>query len=200
MRASARTPSLKGQFKTCLLFIALAIGITLWLHPAPVFLQWSTGIPMREQFALAAVFAALCAAGAVIALKLPSIRDRIPVPPVLRDTDLSGARPLAIGLLAGVGEEALFRAALQPLIGLWAASIVFAAAHLRTAALGAASHAKRGLYLLNVALGGVGLGLVFEHAGLVAAILFHATIDIAGLFVLRRVIVSQARATARAAI
>ncbi|MFN9573180.1 MAG: CPBP family intramembrane glutamic endopeptidase [Betaproteobacteria bacterium] len=199
MTASRRTPSVKGQAMTCLLFIALAIGITRWLHPTPGFSLWSTGMPVWEQVALAGAFAALCAAGAITALRLPGIRDRIPVPPALRDMNLSGARPLAIGLFAGAGEEVLFRASLQPLIGLWAAAVVFAVAHLRTAALGAESYPKRALYLLNVVLAGVALGLVFEHIGLVAAILIHATIDVTSLLVLNRIMVRHGRAPARAA-
>jgi uncharacterized protein len=90
-----------------------------------------------------------------------------------------------VGLCAGVGEELLFRAALQPLVGLWIGAVIFAAAHIRTATLSSPSNVKRFSYLLNVAVAGVVLGLVFEHLGLVAAILVHATIDIVGLLVLR---------------
>ena len=39
--------------------------------------------------------------------------------------------------------------------------------------------------MLSVAVAGVALGLVFEHLGLLAAVLIHATIDIVGLLVYR---------------
>jgi hypothetical protein len=81
-------------------------------------------------------------------------------------------------------EELLIRAALQPLLGLWWSSALFTLAHWRTAAL-VRSAANRAFYLINVFIVSLALGLLYEHVGLLAAILAHATIDIAALYSMR---------------
>ena len=196
MPSSARTPSLKGQVLTCLLFVALAVVITAALHPDPTFSKWQVGLLLGTQLTAGAVFAALCSLGAAIALKIPRLRRAVPVPDALRSIDLSGARPWLIGFCAGIGEELLFRAALQPLLGLWLGAVIFAAAHARTAAVGSTSSWKRGAYLLHVGIAGVFLGLVFEHLGLIAAILVHATVDVTGLLFYRSLSVGRAAQSA----
>ena len=185
MATSPRTPSLKGQLLTCLLFVALALIITVAFHPEPLFSHWTVGQPIEMQLTIAGVFAVLCGAGASIALRIPYLRKSLKVPEALQKIDLSGESPWIIGLCAGVGEELLFRAALQPLVGLWLGAVVFAAAHIGTATLGSSSRPKRLAYMLSVAVAGAALGLVFEHLGLLAAVLIHATIDIVGLLVYR---------------
>ncbi len=124
-------------------------------------------------------------AGAFVALRLPFVVRRVKLPSALAAIDLSGYKPLLIGLAAGVGEELLFRAALLPLLGLWVSSALFAVAHLRTAQL-AATRGQRVAYIANTFAAGVVLGLVFVHVGLLAAIGVHAIIDIVGLSAMQR--------------
>jgi membrane protease YdiL (CAAX protease family) len=186
MPPSPRAPSLAGQVLTCVLLTALAALTTALMHPAPQFGTWVGGVPVRVQLLVAAAFAAACSVGAAIVLLVPRLRRLVKVPGSLREIDLSGPTPWIVGICAGVGEELLFRAALQPLVGLWVGAVVFTAAHARTAMFASQSYLKRAVYLVNVFAAGVVLGLVFEHLGLVAAILIHATVDIAGLLVLRK--------------
>ncbi len=185
MQPSPRAPSLKGQILTCLLFVIAAVAITSILHPSPRFSEWRTGKPIEMQLLLAAAFAAISAVGVAIMLSISALTKLIQVPSAIRAFDLSGTTPWIVGLCAGIGEELLFRAALQPLVGLWIGALIFASAHARTAIIGTPSNAKRVGYLLNVFIAGVALGLVFEHFGLLAAVLMHATIDVAGLLVCR---------------
>jgi membrane protease YdiL (CAAX protease family) len=103
----------------------------------------------------------------------------------MRGLKLTGMQVVAISSAAGLGEEILFRAALQPLMGLWLAAALFAIAHIRSAAL-ADSKFKKVVYLLNVCVIGVGLGLVFQFLGLLTAIATHSIIDWAALASLRR--------------
>ena len=196
MPPSPRTPSLKGQVLTCLLFAAIAVAITAFMHPSPKFAEWQTGQPIGVQLSVSAAFAALCSLLAIVVLRVPALRKFVKVPEALRSIDLSGAKPWVVGLGAGVGEELLFRAALQPLVGLWIGAAIFAAAHARTARLGSASIAKQLAYLLNVALAGVALGLIFQHVGLAAAILIHAAIDVVSLMALRSLASDRTPSTA----
>jgi membrane protease YdiL (CAAX protease family) len=89
-----------------------------------------------------------------------------------------------ISLAAAFGEELLFRAALQPLLGIWTASLLFLLAHApayRLRSLGRAELIQAaGVFAVSVFL-----GLIFEYSGLLAAMLVHAALDIAGLYAIR---------------
>jgi hypothetical protein len=138
------------------------------------------------QGSFVAVLAALAFAGSYIALRVPFIARRVRVPAALVAIDLSGSKPVVVGLAAGLGEELLFRAALLPLLGLWGSSALFAVAHVRTASF-AMGWPQRFAFLANTFIGGVVLGLVFIHLGLVAAIGLHAIIDIVSLSTIHQV-------------
>ena len=86
---------------------------------------------------------------------------------------------VVIAAAAGIGEELLFRGALQPEIGLIPASLVFGALHM----------GGRGTFAFGcwVALMGAALGwLALATGGLLAPIVAHAVYDAAALVQLRR--------------
>jgi uncharacterized protein len=104
--------------------------------------------------------------------------------------DLRGLNPLWIALCAAIGEELLFRAALQPLLGVWFVSILFLATHVPV--YGVKRLDKPALVqAIGVFGASVALGYTFEYVGLLAAMLVHLWIDIVGLLVVRSVV--QAR-------
>ena len=191
-----RTPTLFGQAVTCGLMLALAIITTLALQGQPYFAAWIRGANWMSQVGVAIAFAAAAAVASLMVLAAPKLRQMMPVPEALKQINLHGMRPVAIGIFAGVGEEALFRAALQPVLGLWLGAAVFAIAHIRTAALGAQVRWKQLVYMINVFFAGIALGLVYEYDGLLAAILIHATIDVAALVVARGILGSATVADA----
>jgi membrane protease YdiL (CAAX protease family) len=84
---------------------------------------------------------------------------------------LSGTQVVILALASGVGEEAFFRGALQPRVGLVAASLLFGLAHLvpRRELLPWAGFAL---------LAGVLLGALFEYTGnLLAPTLAHVVVN-----------------------
>ena len=81
-------------------------------------------------------------------------------------------------------KELLFRAALQPWIGIWLTSLLFGIAHSGTARLHEGVSAGKFAYLLFAIGAGVSLGLLYRSAGLVASMTAHAAYDIGTLFVL----------------
>lgn len=89
-------------------------------------------------------------------------------------TALGPVRPgqaWVLALASGIAEEAFFRGALQPVTGLWLASLVFALAHLVP---------RRELWLWSVFAGGAGLVLGALYAGtgnLVAPIVAHVVVN-----------------------
>ncbi len=101
--------------------------------------------------------------------------------------DLRGLNPVWIALAAGVGEELLFRAALQPLLGIWLSSLLFLALHSRVYDF---RRLDRTTLLQAASVMGMSLvfGLMYMYAGLIGAMLAHALIDILGLYAVRRIV------------
>jgi uncharacterized protein len=99
--------------------------------------------------------------------------------------DLGGLNPLWFGLCAGVGEEALCRGALQPLLGIWWTSLLFTLAHYGTGGFKSMNPTKFG-YAGFVFLVSVLMGYVLIEIGLIAAAVLHSVVDVFGLVVLRR--------------
>lgn len=78
---------------------------------------------------------------------------------------MNPAGAITVGLTAGVGEELLFRGALQPRFGLWITAALFALVHTQYALSPA---------LLEVFIIGIVLGLIRERSSTTTAILVHA--------------------------
>lgn len=72
------------------------------------------------------------------------------------------------------GEELLFRAILQPFIGVWLTSVVFTLSH------GSFDFKSRGMILFNVFLfiSSVVMGLLYMHVGLLAVIMAHGIYNV----------------------
>lgn len=87
---------------------------------------------------------------------------------------------LLYSVFAGVFEELLFRHALQPLIGLVPAALLFVAVH------GYFRLKPRGMWIVGIALSGfsIVLGILYERIGFWSAAAAHATYDMAVLTVL----------------
>jgi hypothetical protein len=100
-----------------------------------------------------------------------SLRDRIV--DIIEVEKIRPRHALAFGLLAGIPEEILFRGALQPIIGLLGASILFGLAHAVTR-----------LYMVYAIIAGLLLGLLAQWRGDIwASTAAHFAYD-AGLFLL----------------
>lgn len=89
---------------------------------------------------------------------------------------------LHLSLFAGFGEEILFRMALQPLLGIWVVSLLFVVLH-GYVKFRSWRHLLFGGYMFALS---AGLGLLFEHVGLVAAMAAHAVYDYLMLAVAER--------------
>lgn len=107
---------------------------------------------------------------------------------VFREIRLSVPACALIGLVAGLGEETLFRAALLPWLGIWIASALFMLAHAGTARLGEGVTPGRLLYLAIALVIGLLLGLAFQRYGLAVTVSAHAAFDAVMLLGLRPLI------------
>jgi len=83
--------------------------------------------------------------------------------------NVNGLLPaVAIALAAGIGEEILFRGALQPRLGIVAAALIFAVLHAQYAI---------SLATLEIFILGLFLGMLRRRAGTIAAIIAHSSYD-----------------------
>ena len=176
--------TLRRQLLTCIAMISIAV-LTLYLSHQSMSSALLMGLKPQIQIALGLAIGLAFAATSYMGLLFQSKREynRRTVASYSR-FDLSGFNPLWIGIAAGLGEELLFRGAFQPLLGLWLTSAIFVAVHVRAyqfKKIDAPTLVQAaGLFVASVLL-----GCIAKYAGLIAAILVHALIDIVSLYAIR---------------
>jgi membrane protease YdiL (CAAX protease family) len=184
-RSAVRAPiRLASQVLTCLVLCLIAAPIIYFSHPAPLAL-FSRPVGPLSQLLVGQVLALIAAAVSWVLFRVTanSASSARTIASYGR-LDLSGLNPLWISIAAAIGEEMLFRAALQPLLGVWIVSLLFLLTHVpvyRFRKLDGATLAQAA----SVFIGSVVLGYVFQYVGLLAAMLVHAWIDIVGLMIVR---------------
>lgn len=93
---------------------------------------------------------------------------------LIRSFHLSGPEIIFISLCAGIGEEILFRGAIQPFLGVWITAVLFVAIHGYLNPL----NWRLAIYGIYMTLIIAGLGYMTIHLGLVSAMAGHTAIDI----------------------
>ncbi|WP_342113284.1 CPBP family intramembrane glutamic endopeptidase [Pseudoduganella sp. OTU4001] len=178
---------LRTQLLSCAVLAAIGLAIIQFGQDLPLPQALAVGMPWQDQLGLgAALGLAVSLVSAITTLRRPAAEAVQRTTASYSRLDLSGWNPLWISLGAGISEEILFRAALQPLVGIWGASLLFLLAHVR------AYEFRRldGATLLQA--GGVfGMALMFgfgyEYIGLLAMVVAHTIIDIVGLLLVQRI-------------
>jgi len=137
-------------------------------------LRLGLDFPRRTTIPVALGFVVLClvaavGAGLLAQIYQPGVTED--VNDVTRDLSSNIQNPIGaivLGLSAGIGEELLFRGALQPRFGI-----------VLTAGIFAVIHGQYGFNLIILGLFGIGLllGLERKYFGTVAAIITHATFN-----------------------
>jgi membrane protease YdiL (CAAX protease family) len=173
--------------KTIRLFYLLSPVVSLLLSLV-IFRARGTGFAaaFRSPHSLSFQMAAGTLAGLLAALLVGRVILRSPRLASLRTLIrriFEAAKPTSADLMltslsAGFSEELLFRGAIQPLLGIWLTSLLFALAH------GAGVKFTRGnlLFGLFVFSTGVFLGYLFIEFGLLSAMIAHALLDLLLLF------------------
>jgi len=93
---------------------------------------------------------------------------------------LNNSEIIYISICAGVGEEILFRGAIQPLLGIWITSILFVAIH----GYLSPTNWRLSIYGFYMTLIIVIMGYFTKHMGISTAIFAHIFIDIFLLYLL----------------
>jgi membrane protease YdiL (CAAX protease family) len=179
---------------------ALAVVVEGGLALVAIFLAWLFRIPLREQIpASGDQLAYALARGVLVTLPMFAVflwlvhSSWAPLRELRRQVDwliaemfsaASSAQFALIALLAGVGEELLFRGVLQSFIGRWTTPII---GLVITSLLFGLAHALSKLYFfLATAIGLCFGGLVLQYNDLVAPMVAHSLYDFLALTYLSR--------------
>jgi len=100
----------------------------------------------------------------------------------LSKTDFSFFDNAQISLFAGAGEELLFRGALQPLLGNTITSVIFIGIH-GYFKFNKTGHIVFGAMMFTLSFT---LGLLFDHVGLITAMIAHTVYDVVLLVLLQK--------------
>ncbi|WEN15450.1 CPBP family intramembrane metalloprotease [Rhodanobacter sp. AS-Z3] len=196
MQIEAKKISLSRQLCLCALMCGVAVVVIVLFHSQPYIPSLIGGLPVFYQIPLGVALGGLFWAASAMGYKYTVSRQstQYTVESYSR-LDLRGWNPLWIALAAGFGEELLFRGALQPLLGIWVTSALFVLVHAR--AYRFSKFNKRMLVqALCIFATSVFFGFLARYAGLVAAMIVHAAIDVVGLYTIRRVTHAQVPAAA----
>ena len=174
----------------CAIALLIAFAISAIFHFEPFWEAFRKGMPPLRQLTFGVLVGAFIAFLGLVTLMLGTRYLRVfatfrkEMFALMSRVDTSGINPLLIGLSAGLWEEVLFRATLQPIVGIWWGSLIFMLCHAGTGQF-LSMNWKKVAYAVSVFAAGLMLGWVFQNIGLLAAIAAHATIDVIGLFAMR---------------
>ena len=140
------------------------------------FLEFMSGIEKYWlQLTIGIIFGIITAKAGWQIIELPKLADtKTFFTNLIKPLKLNSGQIIFISICAGVGEELLFRGAVQPMLGIWITSILFVLLHgyLNPFNLPLTLY---GIYMVLVI--GV-MGLMTEYFGILAAMIAHTLIDI----------------------
>jgi uncharacterized protein len=174
---ASRSGLLLMSLASAVIYVSLALVIVRYFHDEPLVHLFSHGSGIAAQLLIGLVFGILAAAG------IGFVIWRTPISGILQDYAIvdmvMGMRftrfdRIQISFFAGTGEELLFRGAMQPVLGIWLTSLIFVAMH-GYFKFRSPKHILFGAMMFALS---VGLGLLYEWAGLIAAMTAHAVYDL----------------------
>ena len=184
--ASKASIGLGRQFITCAIMCGLSVALILLFHPKPHFLGLLSGLPLFQQAFLGSALGGLYYISARLGYKYVAGRKSAEnIVESYSRLDLTGWNPVWIALAAGFGEELLFRGALQPVLGVWATSLLFVLAHTKAYRFNGFS-SRVLIQALGIFVVSVGFGFISQYIGLFAAMIVHTAMDVVGLYTIRR--------------
>ena len=164
-------------------FSLLGILSVELLQDVPFREVFFSGWNWLEQLGIGLAYGSICAGVAWWLIQRPFMRElSVVYAGMFKSLELSVQDVLFISLCAGVGEEILFRAGIQPFLGIWLTSVLFVAIH------GYLDPRSWRMFLygsvMTVMIAGV--GWLFENVGLISAMTAHFIIDVILLLLVMR--------------
>jgi uncharacterized protein len=173
------------SFVVTTIFTILFLIITIYFREQSPSSIFTSGQPLATQMILGLLLGITIAVLVLfLLLKAPFFaRLRNFIKEILNQIRPTGFDLLIVALFAGFGEELFFRATLQPALGLWLTSLVFALGH-----TGISFNRAKLAFAGFVFAMGLLLGTIYERSGLIAAIVLHAVYDLIFLLVVKKVL------------
>ncbi len=174
---ASRSGLLLLSLSSAVIYASLALAILHFYHDGPISTLFAHGYGTGAQLVAGVLFGVLAAAG------VSYVIWRTPISGILKDYAIvemvmqmrfTRFDRIQISLFAGVGEELLFRGAMQPVLGIWLTSLLFVGMH-GYFKFRSPRHILFGAMMFALS---VGLGLLYERAGLIAAMTAHAVYDL----------------------
>lgn len=160
-----------------LFWILLGFIIIYFFQEKPIYEPLTEGLEVWYQLLTGLVFGVIFA---FLALKLlqneqmKSVLENYGIIQQVRELKLTPFQMVTLSLVAGISEEFLFRAAIQPLLGVWFTSIIFIGIHgyIRFSSF------PKFLYTLFTFLLSCTLGYLYIAFGIYSAMMAHAIYDV----------------------
>jgi membrane protease YdiL (CAAX protease family) len=178
---------LLAQVLTCVAFSLIALLIIFFAQAQPLSV-FRGPMTLGEQLLLGLGLSALAAVASYVSFRLTAKSEATAnTIKAYGRLDLSGFNPVWISLAAAIGEELLFRAALQPLLGVWITSAIFLLTHTPVYQFRRLNRATL-VQAAGVFGASVALGFIYQYVGLLAAMMVHTALDVIGLYVVRNAV------------
>ncbi|QOL51345.1 CPBP family intramembrane glutamic endopeptidase [Massilia litorea] len=178
---------LLAQVLTCVAFSLIALLIIFFAQAQPLSV-FRGPMAVGEQLLFGLGLSALAAVASYVSFRLTATSEATAnTIKAYGRLDLSGFNPVWISLAAAIGEELLFRAALQPLLGVWITSVIFLLTHTPVYQFRRLNRATL-VQAAGVFGASVALGFIYQYVGLLAAMMVHTALDVIGLYVVRNAV------------
>ncbi len=182
MAGELSTRNLLGMSVLSFLFyLGLAMLLFYFFFDNGLYSAFQHGTSVLNQLIIG-ILSGTAAAGFVMGFSsrppISNVLEDFAIFKIISDAKFTSFDRVQISLFAGVGEELLFRGALQPLAGIWLTSLLFIAIH-GYFKFKSTGHLLFGLMMFSLSML---LGWLFETAGLLAAMSAHAVYDMAMLW------------------
>lgn len=137
---------------------------------------FTEGAPIWIQLASGLGFGILFGVMGVQLMKDPTLKDALAdyeIIKTLNELNLGKAQQISVSAVAGITEEFLFRAAIQPVIGIWLTSLIFVGVH----GYIKITSVPKFLFTLFTFLLSMMLGYLYMSFGLYSAVMAHFIYD-----------------------
>lgn len=168
-----------------LIWLILSVIIIHFVQQRLFFDVLLEGDPYIIQLATGAAAGILFGLAAMILVKNPSLKeilDDYVIIKQIKEYSLTPYQIIFVSIVAGITEEILFRAAIQPLIGIWLTSLLFIAIH-GYIRFKTGLHMMYGLFTFLLSMS---LGYLYMVFGIVSAITAHTVYDLIILWKISR--------------
>jgi CAAX protease family protein len=156
-------------------FSIVGLLIIETFHDFSIWQVIAFGSPWPYQILRGLVFGTIAAACMIWMIGTPLLVEaRNFFSELISDANLKMPDLLFLSLAAGIGEEILFRAALQPFLGIWLTALIFVALHGYLNPM----NLQMSIYGVLMVIISAGLGYLFEYIGIFAAMSAHFIIDL----------------------